>query len=45
MAINTHQQINLKNKTKKWNRNRLIDTEKLLTIDRWEGVWGMDVKR
>ena len=28
----------------KQNRNRLIDTENILTVARWEGGWGMGEK-
>ena len=39
MAINTYQQLNLKKKTNKQNRNRIADTENVLTVDRREGGW------
>ena len=28
----------------KQNRNRIIDTENVLIVARWEGVWGMGEK-
>ena len=36
---------NLKNKTSRQSRNRLIDTENKLMVVRGEGVWGCWVKK
>ena len=35
---------NLKYNTNKQNGNRLIDTENILTVTRWEGSWEVDEK-
>ena len=41
MAINTYQQLKLKTKQmNKQNRNRLINTENILMVARWDDVWG-----
>ena len=45
MAINTYLQLNLKNKINKQNRNRIIDTDNILMMARWEGCWGDGQKR
>ena len=37
MTINIYQQLNLKIKMNKLNRNRLEDTENILTVARWAG--------
>ena len=38
MAINTNQQLNLKNRlSKQENRDRIMDTESVLMVARWEG--------
>ena len=42
VAIIAYQQLNLKNKISNQNRNRIIDTENVLMVARWEegvGEW------
>ena len=36
---------NLKNKISIQNRNKLIDTQNILMVSRWEGIEGMSKKR
>ena len=41
MAVDTYlSTIEPKNKMKKQNRNRIIDTENILMVARWEDSWG-----
>lgn len=45
MAINTYlSAIESTNKMNKQSRNRLIDRENILTVDRWKEVWKMGEK-
>ena len=47
MAIHIYQQLNLKKKIQanKQNRNRIIDSENVLMVARWEGGWEDGQKR
>ena len=44
MAINIYLSIIESKKQNKQNRNRIIDTENVLIVDRWEAVRGMGEK-
>ena len=39
MAINTHQSKTESKETNKQNRNRIVDTNNVLTVARWERGW------
>ena len=46
MAINTYLSIiESKKQNNKKNRNRLIDTENILMVARWEGSWRYGLKK
>ena len=44
MAINTYLSTIDSIKLNKQNRNRIIDTENILMVARWEGVWVKEVR-